>query len=138
MEELEKIKEVAEMSYPESRNKIGAVLICENGKKYYGFTIRRSTVLGSTCAERMALDNWYQDKERTKPIKIILVGKIMRIGWNNTHICYPCGVCRELYHQLTHLYDIKNFTFECHSWDLKQSDEKSLKELLFYGKPFYE
>jgi len=138
MHDLEKLKEIAEHSHPESRNKIGAMLICENGKIYYGFTIRRSSILGSTCAERMALDNWFQDQDKTKPIKLVLVGKIMRMGWNNTHICYPCGVCRELYHQFTHINNIKNLVFECYSWDLKHKDVKTIRELLYYGKPFYE
>lgn len=138
MFDLSKLKEFAENSFPKSGNKIGAVLICEDNKFYFGFTIKRSTVLGSTCAERMALDNWFQDPNKTKPIKLILVGKIMRTGWDETHICYPCGVCRELYHQFMHLNKITSFIFECHSWDMKNSDTRTLKELLFYGKPFYE
>ncbi|OGZ67628.1 MAG: hypothetical protein A3D35_02580 [Candidatus Staskawiczbacteria bacterium RIFCSPHIGHO2_02_FULL_34_9] len=136
--DLNKLKEIAEKSYPEDKHKIGAVLICENSKYFSGFTIRRSTVLGSTCAERMVLDNWYQDSARPKPIKIILVGKILRPNFNETHICYPCGMCRELYHQFIQINKIEDFTFECHSWDLKNNDTKTLKELLYYGKPFYE
>lgn len=136
--ELIKLKKIANKSYPKNGNRIGAVLICEGGKYFFGFTIKRSTVLGSTCAERMALDNWFQDKEKPKPVKLILTGMISRNGWKDCHICYPCGSCRELYHQFIHSNDLKNFYFECYSWDLLHSDMKSLRELLYYGKPFYE
>lgn len=136
--DLIKLKEIALKSFPAHRNKISAALICENGKVFTGFTIRRSSILGSTCAERMALDNWFQDDEKPKVVKLILIGKIMRDGWDDTHICYPCGVCRELYHQFTYINEIKDFRFDCYSWDLKNRDIKSIKDLLFYGKPFYE
>ena len=113
-------------------------MICEGGKYFTGFTIKRSTVLGSTCAERMALDNWFQDTGKPKPIKLILIGIILRKGWKESHVCYPCGSCRELYHQFAYINKLKNFSFECYSWDLLHNDIKNLKELLYYGKPFYE
>lgn len=135
---LKEVKEVAKNSIPVDGNNIGAVLFCRNGKRYFGFTIKRSTVLNSTCAERMALDNWFQDKKRTKPIKLILIGLIKRPGWNNNHVCLPCGVCRELYHQFLWENKIKNFVFECYSWNKKNKFVKRIKDLLFYDKPFYE
>lgn len=134
--DLNQLKKIAERSYPEDKHKIGAALICEGGSYFFGFTIRRSTVLGSTCAERMALDNWYQGFKKSKPTKIILIGKILRKSFNDSSICYPCGVCRELYHQFTQTNQIKDFVFECYSWNLKNHDTKTLKELLYYGKSF--
>ena len=85
----------------------------------------------------MALDNWFQDEEKPMPMKLILVGKLMRDGWNDTHKCYTCGMCRELFHQFAYNFKIKNFDFESYSWDLKNRDTKNIRVLLFYGKPFY-
>lgn len=36
--------------------RVGAALLCMNGKTYKGSNIRRTNVSNSTCAERMALD----------------------------------------------------------------------------------
>lgn len=135
---LIELKTIADKSFPENRNRIGAVIFCEDGTFYTGFTIRRSSILGSTCAEKMALDNWFQGPRNSMPVKMILIGKIMRDGWDNSCVCYPCGSCRELFHQFTHVFKVKNFVFNCYSWDEKNKDIKNIKELLFYSKPFYE
>lgn len=42
--------------------RVGAALLCENGKTYQGTSIRRTNVSNSTCAERMALDKALFDK----------------------------------------------------------------------------
>ena len=136
--DLNDLKKIAKMSQPSDGNNIGAMLICEDGKKYSGFTIKRSTVLQSTCAERMALDKWYCDQERTKIKKMMVIGLIRRPGWNESHVCLPCGVCRELYHQLLTDEERLNFKFECYSWNQKNKIVKTMKELLFYDKPFYK
>ena len=136
--EIDELKLCAERSHSPSNHKIGAVLVCEDGSCFFGFTVRRSSVLGSTCAERMALDNWYQSSRKSKPVKIILTGKIARDNFDESCIVYPCGSCREMYHQLCQEHEINDFIFECYSWDMKACDRKKIKDLLFYGKPFYE
>ena len=45
----------------------------------------------------------YWGISKSLPIKLILIGIILRKGWKESHVCYPCGSCRELYHQFAYI-----------------------------------
>jgi len=43
-------------TFSDRGHRIGCVIKCKNGDLFYGATNVRSRTIGSTCAERMALD----------------------------------------------------------------------------------
>ncbi|MDD2732074.1 MAG: hypothetical protein PHI53_02665 [Candidatus Pacebacteria bacterium] len=47
---------IAEQSNFGADNKIGCVILCKNGDEFYGAVMDRTRAIGSTCAERMAVD----------------------------------------------------------------------------------
>lgn len=74
--------------------RVGAALLCNNGKIYQGTSIRRTNVSNSTCAERMALDRALFDK--CFDYKLLAI-----IGFydnNSTKpVVPPCGLCRQIW-----------------------------------------
>lgn len=56
-------------------HQIGCVIKCKNGNKFLGATNIRSRAIGSTCAERMALDQMYFYKNKHPQICVI-IGKL--------------------------------------------------------------
>ena len=82
-----------EMSYsPYSGFKVGAALLCKNGKVYTGCNIENAAYTPTNCAERTAVFKAVSEGER-EFLAIAIVG-----GKGNTlnDLCAPCGVCRQV------------------------------------------
>ena len=122
-------KQVAKRSVSFKKHKIGCVLLCEDGSTYLGATVARTRAIGSTCAERMALDQWYFDGAKSNPQVCYLVGKLDRKSWKNNFICTPCGVCLEMFLELFIQRNLKKLKFVCGSWTLKRVLMADLSEL---------
>lgn len=77
---------------PYSDFKVGATLLCKNGKIYGGVNIENSSFGATVCAERTAFFSAISDNN-TDFAKIAIVG-----GKNGeiTDFCYPCGICRQV------------------------------------------
>ena len=96
MNDLELIKKAVEamrFSYsPYSGFKVGAALLCKNGKVYSGVNIENISFSATNCAERTAFFKAISEGE-TEFLKIAVVGG--KDG-NITAYCPPCGVCRQV------------------------------------------
>lgn len=96
MNDLELIKKAVEamrFSYsPYSGFKVGAALLCKNGKVYSGANIENISFSATNCAERTAFFKAISEGE-TEFLKIAVVGG--KDG-NITAYCPPCGVCRQV------------------------------------------
>ena len=80
-------KEASEKAYsPYSNIKVGAALLCKNGKIYTGVNVENSSYGGTICAERTAFVKAISEGER-EFLKIAIGGSI-----NNL---VPCGMCRQ-------------------------------------------
>jgi cytidine deaminase len=82
-EETELIKEAqraAKKSDSDLGHQIGCLIKCKNGKNYVGATNIRTRTIGSTCAERMALDQMHFYKN-THPELCVLIGKLPETKW---------------------------------------------------------
>jgi len=101
---LQKTRLVARQSISDSSHQIGYIIKCENDEEFLGAVNVRSRTIGSTCAERMALDQMYFHKNQHPQICVI-VGKLpktdWRRKWSDRKICTPCGVCLEMFRQAT-------------------------------------
>lgn len=90
---IEKAKEAMKNSYsPYSDFKVGAALLCKNGKVFLGANIENSSFSATNCAERTAFFEAVS-KGETEFIKIAVVGG--KKGEINS-FCPPCGVCRQV------------------------------------------
>lgn len=82
-----------ENSYsPYSGFKVGAALLCENGRVYTGCNIENAAYSPTNCAERTAFFKAVSEGERC-------FKKIAIVGGNNgiiTDYITPCGVCRQV------------------------------------------
>ena len=90
---LKKAKEMLSFAYtPYSNFKVGAALLCKNGKIYGGCNIENAAYGPSNCAERTAFFNAVSSGERGFEA-IAIVG-----GPNGVikDFCPPCGVCRQV------------------------------------------
>lgn len=77
---------------PYSGFKVGAALLCENGKAFTGCNIENAAYSPTNCAERTAVFKAVSEGER-------LFKKIAIVGGNNgviTDYVTPCGVCRQV------------------------------------------
>ena len=72
---------------PYSNFKVGAAVLCSNGKIYGGCNIEIASFSPTICAERTAIFKAISE-ENTKIEKIAIVGDN---DWT-----YPCGVCRQV------------------------------------------
>lgn len=80
-------KEASEKAYsPYSNIKVGAALLCENGKIYTGVNVENSSYGGTICAERTAFVKTISEGEREFS-KIAIGGSIKNL--------VPCGMCRQ-------------------------------------------
>ena len=122
-------KKVAERSITQKKHKVGCTIICANGSIYQGATAARTRVIGSTCAERMALDQWYFNHPKTDPITCYLVGTFNRESWRDNSICTPCGVCLEMFLELLVQRKLKKLIFICSNWKLNKVLITDLREL---------
>ena len=86
--------EARELAYaPYSHWKVGAALLCKNGKIYKGCHIENSGFSATNCAERTAFFKAISEGD-TEFAAIAIVGGTE--GKELEGICYPCGVCRQV------------------------------------------
>ena len=82
-----------ENSYsPYSNCKVGAALLCENGKVFTGTNIENAAFSPTICAERVAIFKAISEGEKN-------FSKIAVVGGKNgviNGIFAPCGVCRQV------------------------------------------
>ncbi|MEK7078119.1 MAG: cytidine deaminase [Patescibacteria group bacterium] len=122
-------KKTAERSVTLKGHKIGCLIICSDGSTYLGATAARTRVVGSTCAERMALDQWYFSDAKTDPQICYLTGVLNRISWRDDFVCTPCGACLEMFLELFVERNLKSLKFVCSNWRLNKVLIADLSEL---------
>lgn len=90
---IEKAIKARENAYsPYSNFKVGAALLCEDGKVFLGANIENCAYWPSSCAERNAIFSALSNGER-KFKKLVVVG-------DGKEICCPCGGCRQVFVEL--------------------------------------
>lgn len=77
---------------PYSNFKVGAALLCRNGKIYSGCNIENASFSATACAERSAVFEAVKKGERDFTALCVVGGK----NGNISDYCYPCGVCRQV------------------------------------------
>ncbi|MBP3495596.1 MAG: cytidine deaminase [Clostridia bacterium] len=109
-----------EMSYSlYSKYKVGASLLCDNGKIYRGANIENSSYSEAVCAERVAFLSAINNGERNfKAISV--VGGVSEIN----DFAYPCGSCRQV------MSEFCNGDFEIVLYNGKEVKIYTLNELL--------
>lgn len=86
-------KEAMKFSYsPYSDCKVGAVLLCENGKVFTGTNIENAAFGPTVCAERVAVFKAVSEGEKDFSKIAVVGGK----GGVINGIFAPCGVCRQV------------------------------------------
>jgi cytidine deaminase len=86
------IKEMEKSYSPYSNCKVGAALLCKNGRFFTGANIENAAFSPTICAERVAIFKAVNEGERDF-LKIAVVGG--KDG-NVNGIFAPCGVCRQV------------------------------------------
>lgn len=71
---------------PYSNFKVGAALLCSDGRVYKGCNIENSSYPVTICAERTAVASAIADGNRDFKAIVITGGD---------DCCYPCGMCRQ-------------------------------------------
>ena len=101
-------------------HKVGCVIVTSDKVQYVGATVARGRAIGSTCAERMALDQWYvhRGKHPEASLTCYVTGTFQRPGWSNGFLCTPCGVCLEMFLELITSGHVKTVKFVCADWNL--------------------
>ncbi len=108
---------------PYSDFKVGAALLCKNGKIYTGCNIENASFSPTVCAERTAFFKAVSDGEKDF-IKIAVVGgKQGKIS----DFCTPCGVCRQV------MSEFCDEDFEVILYNGKDISNKTLSQLLPFG-----
>lgn len=77
---------------PYSGFKVGAALLCENGKVYTGCNIENASYTPTNCAERTAFFKAVSEGEYHF-VKIAVAGAA---EGKQLDFCPPCGVCRQV------------------------------------------
>ena len=77
---------------PYSGYRVGAALLCENGKVYTGCNIENAAYTPTVCAERTAVFKAVSEGERDFVMLAVAGGS----GENVEGIFPPCGVCRQV------------------------------------------
>ena len=86
-------KDAMQKSYsPYSNFKVGAALLCNNGKVFSGCNIENSSYSPSNCAERTAFFKAISEGDKDFE-KIAIVGGL---GGVIKGFCPPCGVCLQV------------------------------------------
>ena len=110
---------------PYSGYRVGAALLCADGKVYEGCNIENGSYGATNCAERTAFFKAVSEGERTFTAIAIAGGTV---GEDPVEYAYPCGICRQVMQEFCTddfvIYVVKN-----------EQDYQSytLKELLPYG-----
>ena len=115
-------KNAMEHSYsPYSNCKVGAALLCENGKVYTGTNIENAAFGPTVCAERVAVFKAVSEGEKDFSKIAVVGGK----GGVINGIFAPCGVCRQV------LREFCNDDFEILLCETEDNFKKvTLKDLL--------
>lgn len=77
---------------PYSNYKVGAALLCKNGKMYEGCNIENGAFSPSICAERVAFVEAVKNGEKEFEAIAIVTGAA---GAQMYDMGSPCGVCRQ-------------------------------------------
>ncbi len=125
---VKKALRAAKHSISESGHQIGCAILCGDGSVFLGATNERSHVIGSTCAERMAVDQLYFYGNR-KPVVCAIIGFFKRENWTPDQVCVPCGVCLQMFRELVNEFKLKDLCFICVSWNKKKILKTNLTEL---------
>ena len=94
---LELLKKAYEMRFhsytPYSHYKVGAALLCKDGKIFTGCNIENGSFSPTTCAERVAFFDAVKNGERDFEAIAIAAGVAtdIEVGYAT-----PCGVCRQV------------------------------------------
>ena len=81
------------MAYtPYSGFKVGAALLCADGKIYHGCNIENAAYTPTNCAERTAFFKAVSEGERKFEAIAVVGGK----DGEPAPFCAPCGVCRQV------------------------------------------
>lgn len=90
--------EAREFSYsPYSHFKVGAALLCADGKIYTGCNIENASYTPTICAERTAFFKAVSEGERQFTAIAIVGGREGEVS----PFCAPCGVCRQVMAEFT-------------------------------------
>ncbi|MEX0918401.1 MAG: hypothetical protein WDZ85_00300 [Candidatus Paceibacterota bacterium] len=125
---VDKAFEAAGHSESPSGHKVGSAIICKDGRVFQGATNTRTRTIGSTCAERMAVDQMFYHGNKY-PELVALVGLLQRDKWTVDNICTPCGVCLDMYWEMIMKLGMEDIDILCVSWNKKRILKTSLTEL---------
>lgn len=90
---MAKAQEARKFSYsPYSHFRVGAALLCKNGKVYTGCNIENAAYSATNCAERTAIFKAVSEGEREFEAIAIAGGRENE----ESAFCAPCGVCRQV------------------------------------------
>ena len=89
MQLAEKARENAYAPY--SHFRVGAAILCTNGKVYTGCNVENASYGGTVCAERTAMLKAISEGEREFAAIAITGAKEGEKGG----FCAPCGICRQ-------------------------------------------
>jgi len=78
-------------SAPNSKFKVGAVVLCKSGKTYTGCNIENGYTGPSICAERVAIAKAISEGEKDFVSMALVGGK----DEERLHFVSPCGGCRQ-------------------------------------------
>lgn len=124
----------AQRSISPMQHKVGAALLANSGEIFCGATLARTRLLGSTCAERMAVDKFYFSLQKQSTPKLLaVIGLFQKPLWTSNEICTPCGVCLEMLFETINDFNIKDLPVICSSWDKEQIVRTSILDL--FPKP---
>ncbi|WEV68142.1 cytidine deaminase [Bifidobacterium sp. ESL0769] len=103
---IEKAFDVQQRAYtPYSHFRVGAALLCADGKIYQGCNIENAGLTATNCAERTAFFKAISEGER-KFTAIAIVGNPEGVEATERTYCSPCGVCRQV---MAEFCDLKTF-----------------------------
>ena len=118
----------AEKSISKKARMVGCLIECTNGKLFEGSTNEHPRMIGSTCAERMAVDQLYRDGDSV-PKAVYLTGLLERDRWGEDDIITPCGGCRELLNQMRNIFELPDLDVICFSWNKQRVLKIKLSKL---------
>lgn len=79
---------------PYSNYRVGACVLCKDGKTFLGANIENASYGGTNCGERSAIFAAYSNGYRKEDIEAIaIVTDAKRLGT-------PCGICRQVLSEL--------------------------------------
>ena len=92
---VKKAIEARELSYsPYSKFKVGAALLCKDGKVFVGANVENSSYPLCMCAERNALYNAMMNGYKKSDFVSLAIAA------DTDEPCSPCGACRQVISEL--------------------------------------